>query len=65
MTAHQVSSYSASKGRRFALTVALAFAVLAAVSYWPGRDTLPLVLGALAAILAIAAVVAPARLEPV
>jgi hypothetical protein len=59
------TGYSASRGRRFALTVAIAFAVLALLSFWRGRQLPPLILGGLAAILAIAGLVMPSKLGPV
>lgn len=58
-------SYTAAKGRKFALTVATAFAVLALLSLWRGRETPPLVLGALAVVLAIAGIAIPSKLGPI
>lgn len=54
--------YDSAKGRRFALTLAAAFAVLATISWWRGREWVPVALGALAAVLGAAAIVAPSRL---
>ena len=62
---HSTAPYSAKKGRSFALTVAAAFAVLAGISAWRGRELPPLVLGGAALILVLAALIAPSRLEPV
>ena len=56
--------YTASRGRKFALTIAIAFAVLALISFWRGRQTPPVILGGLAAILATAGLVMPAKLGP-
>ncbi len=56
---------TAGEGRRFAFTLAVAFAVLATLLWWRGRPMLasvPLVLGAG---LALAGLVMPTRLGPV
>lgn len=58
-------SYTARQGRRFALTLAAAFAVLAAVAYWRRSEATASVLGTIAAALLIVAVVTPSRLAPV
>jgi hypothetical protein len=60
-----LDSYSAARGRRFAITLFVAFGVLASIAAWRGRDTALLVFGSLAAAIAIAALVAPASLQPV
>lgn len=60
-----VTRYSASQGRRFALTVAGAFAVLAAISFWRGRLIVPGVLGGMAIALLLAGLIVPSRLEPI
>lgn len=57
--------YTAQQGRRFALTVAGAFAVIAAISFWRGHRTAPIVFLTIAAVLAVAGLVAPAQLGPV
>lgn len=59
-----MTDYTAARGRKFALTIAIAFAVLAVISFWRGRHTPPLILGALATILALAGVAIPSRLGP-
>lgn len=59
------SSYSASQGRRFAFTLAIAFAVLATFSWWRGRQIPPVVLGILAAAFLLGGLAFPSRLEPV
>lgn len=59
------SQYDSAKGRRFALTLAAAFALLAVISWWRGREWVPVVLGALAAVLGTAAIAAPSRLGPI
>lgn len=57
--------YSSAEGRRFGLTVGIAFGVLAALAYWRGRPTVSLVLGGIAALLLLGGVLVPARLGPV
>jgi hypothetical protein len=59
------SSYTPQKGRKFALTLAIAFGVLAAISYWRGRHLPPVILGILSALFLLAALVVPGRLEAV
>ena len=51
--------------RRFGLTVGGAFAVLATISWWRGHEWPPLVLGTLATVLLVPAVVLPRILGPV
>jgi hypothetical protein len=58
-------SYSASKGRRFAVTLAIAFGLLGVIAWWRGKQTLPLVLAIVAAVFVLAAIAIPSRLEPV
>ncbi|HUP00999.1 MAG TPA: SxtJ family membrane protein [Gemmatimonadota bacterium] len=53
------------EGRRFAFTLAVAFAVLAAFVWWRGEPRLAAVFGVVAAILALAGLVIPGRLGPV
>jgi len=55
--------YTARQGRKFAITIAAAFAVLSAVTFRSGREIASLVLGTLAVALLLAALIAPARLE--
>ncbi|MGK2960907.1 MAG: SxtJ family membrane protein [Gemmatimonadaceae bacterium] len=59
------SPYTSQRGRRFALTLAAAFALVAAVVFWRGRDTPALVIGGISAVLLVAGVAVPARLGPV
>ena len=61
----KVTSYSAARGRRFAFTLFLAFAVLGAIAAWRGRDTVLFVFGSLAAAFVLAGLIVPASLEPV
>ncbi len=65
MAAGSSARLTPADGRRFAFTLAAAFAVLAGVSWWRSHQTAATVLGALAAALAIAGVLVPARLGPV
>lgn len=55
---------SPAEGRKFGLTVGGAFLVIAALLFWRGRPAAP-VFGALGAVLAMGALVAPTRLGPI
>ena len=57
--------YTSAKGRRFALTLAGAFTVLAAVAVLRHRQTPSTVLGILGFVMLAAALLVPSRLEPV
>lgn len=59
------NSYSAARGRRFALTLFIAFGVLALIAAWRDRDTALLVFGSLAAALGVSGLAAPASLQPI
>jgi hypothetical protein len=59
------SRLTAREGRRFAWTLAAAFAVLAALASWRGRVGTSLVLAVAAALFFIAGALAPTRLGPV
>jgi hypothetical protein len=59
------TSYSVARGRRFALTLFIAFAILALIAAWRQRETVLLIFGSLAAAFAIAGLAAPASLGPV
>ena len=63
--AKQPAPYSAATGRRFAFTLAIAFAVFGAIAFLRHRSLTWNVLGGLAAIMAIAGLTVPSRLEPV
>jgi hypothetical protein len=56
---------TAGEGRRFGLTVGIAFLVLAGVFLWRDRSTVAGVLGATGAILVLAGLAVPRRLGPV
>lgn len=57
--------FTAKHGRRFALTLATAFAVLAALAFWRGRATPASVFGGAATLFLLAALFIPAKLEGV
>jgi drug/metabolite transporter superfamily protein YnfA len=59
------AQYSAAKGRRFALTLAAAFAVLGTIAYLRHRHATSVVFAALAGVFLAAAIIIPSRLEPV
>ena len=56
---------SPAEGRRFALTLAAAFAVLTALLWWRGHETPAGVTGTAAAAFAAAGLLVPGRLGPV
>ena len=56
---------TAGEGRKFAFTLAGAFGVLAAISWWRGHARTSLVLAILAALFALAGLLVPSRLGPV
>jgi hypothetical protein len=60
-----MSVESARELRRFGLTVGGAFAVLGLLSWWRGHEIPPLVLGTLAALLVVPALLVPRALGPV
>jgi hypothetical protein len=56
---------SPKEGRKFGLTVGVAFLVLAALSRWRGHEIVPYMLGAVGSVLVVAGAVLPTRLGPV
>lgn len=58
------ASYPAAKGRRFALTLAVAFGAVAAITAWRGREMIALVTGSLTVLLFVAGIAIPSRLGP-
>jgi hypothetical protein len=56
---------TAAQGRRFGLTVGIAFLVFAAVAWWRGHPTTTTVLGALGGTLSLAGLIIPTLLGPV
>jgi hypothetical protein len=63
--ASQAAPYTASQGRKFGVTVGLAFAVLATISWWRGHHYPVYVLGTLGGVLVLAGLSIPRRLGPV
>jgi hypothetical protein len=63
MTKSKAASYSAANGRRFALTLAGAFAVLSLIAYLRHRSVTFDVLTTLAVLMGLAGIVIPSRLE--
>lgn len=57
--------YTAAAGRKFGLTVGIAFLVLAGIGYWRGHPITFRVLGSLGVLLIAGALVAPTMLGPV
>jgi hypothetical protein len=53
---------SPKEGRKFGLTVGVAFLVLGGISRWRGHDTAPLVLWSLGGLLTVAGAVIPGQL---
>jgi hypothetical protein len=53
------------EGRKFALTVGIAFAVLGGISRWRGHTQVPLVLWAVGGALVLAGILIPGKLDPV
>lgn len=57
--------YTAAAGRKFGLTVGLAFLVLAVIARWRGHPTTLIVLGSLGIILVVAGLIVPTLLGPI
>lgn len=53
------------EGRKFGLTLAAAFGVLALIAWWRGGDHAPIVFGAVAGLFLLGGLLVPARLGPV
>ncbi len=53
------------EGRKFGLSVGIAFLVIASISWWRGHETVPMVLGGISALLILAGLLIPGRLGPV
>lgn len=66
MEARIPARLSPAEGRKFGLTVGIAFLVLASLlHFWRHKETAAAVLGALGALLVLAALAVPTRLGPV
>ena len=61
----KAAPYTASQGRKFGITVGLAFTVLAAISWWRGHHYPVYLLGTLGGLLIIGGLVVPRRLGAV
>jgi hypothetical protein len=57
--------YTTARGRRFAFTIAAAFAVIALITAWRDRETISAVTGGIAALMLGGGLIAPSRLEPI
>jgi hypothetical protein len=58
-------AYTASAGRKFGLTVGLAFVVLSVIGRWRGHPISFAVLGSIGVVLVLASLIAPRALGPV
>jgi len=56
---------SAREGRKFGLTVGIAFAVLGGVAFWRGRETVAVVFWVVGGLLILAGLLVPRSLGPV
>ena len=56
---------TASQGRRFGLTVGLAFLVFAGIAWWRGHPTVTTILSSLGGVLVLAGLLIPTLLGPV
>ena len=65
MAASGPARLTPAEGRKFGLTLAAAFGVLAAITWWRGREYAPIVLGAVAGLFLLDGVLVPTRLGPV
>jgi hypothetical protein len=61
----KTAPFTAADGRKFGLTVGIAFLVFAAISRWRGHELPPIILGGLGAVLVVAGLVIPGMLGPV
>jgi len=65
MAAGVPARLTAAEGRKFGLTVGLAFVVLGSIAYWRGKHRTSTVFLALGGLLIVAALVVPTALGPV
>ena len=61
----KAAPYTAAQGRKFGITVGLAFAVLATISWWRGHHYPVYVLAALGGVLILGGLLIPRQLGPV
>ena len=61
----RLSTYTAAAGRKFGLTVGLAFAAFSGIAYWRGHPTTFTVLASLGGALVLAGLVAPTSLRAI
>lgn len=61
----RLSTYTASAGRKFGLTVGIALVVFSGIARWRGHPTTFMVLAALGAALILAGLVVPTALGPI
>jgi hypothetical protein len=60
-----LSPYTAAAGRKFGLTVGIAFGVFAGIAFWRGHPTTAGVLGSIGGLLVLAGLIVPTTLGPV
>ena len=65
MAAGVPARLTAAQGRRFGLTVGIAFLVFAGIAWWRGSETATMILGGLGGTLSLAGLVIPTHLGPV
>jgi len=61
----KAAAYTSAQGRKFGVTVGLAFAVLATISWWRGHHYPVYVLATLSSLLLLGGMLIPSRLGPV
>ncbi len=65
MEEHLPARLTSDEGRKFGLTVGIAFLVLGTISRWRGHDTAPLILWGAGGSLSLLGLLIPSRLGPV
>lgn len=65
MSTHQVAPFTREEGRKFGVTVGIAFMVLAGVLRWHDKITVSFVLGGIGIALLLAGLLIPGQLRPV
>ena len=56
--------FTPSRGRKFALTLAIAFGVIAAIAFWRGRQAAWLIAATIASLMLLGGLFIPGNLEP-